>query len=536
MPCRCFRPRNRKVSPSRHFEVPEITVISTSSLTTQGSPVANSPTSQNPNPQGLAGSLKNPPDVPIQADLANGSTTPDATNRSGGPATPDSSPTVDNSDLFGPRGAFGLPKEDSCEIPLHKESETKAAEETQKPTSGEPENALNDLEGIAFSRRTFGRFDVYSCVNDDDKEYDVTATSKRPLVIMIPWLNAQTRHVQKYNRLYLQQGIDVLHLSVTPMQILRPLRIKGILGELIEMLMDKEGQFADRPIIVHGFSIGAFVWGQMLVEMAARGSNGDDYDISGGGGDISGDFSVLSSKARDEDSNTPASTQGTSTHSGHSSPAVDFFVASAGQQDKLPNDNEKASTQKKQAKTTTTKEKTLKTSKKTKTSKSPALPKVTTNVEVQLRFLGVVMDSPTPVNNMLDGITKSVSDNALVKATIRGLLSSYFRLFPRSVHAHYVAGEEAAITNPKGLPVLMLYSSADIIVPSTSIDDVVAKWVERGVQVRVRKWEDSPHVGHFRHHPEQYQKELDMFLEQLSPAASLAKPAASSTPSKACET
>lgn len=212
------------------------------------------------------------------------------------------------------------------------------------------------------------------------------------------------------------------------------------------------------------------------------------------------------------------------------------YPASAGQQDKLPNDNEKASTPKKQAKTTTTKEKTLKTSKKTKTSKSPALPKVTTNVEVQLRFLGVVMDSPTPVNNMLDGITKSVSDNALVKATIRGLLSSYFRLFPRSVHAHYVAGEEAAITNPKGLPVLMLYSSADIIVPSTSIDDVVAKWVERGVQVRVRKWEDSPHVGHFRHHPEQYQKELDMFLEQLSPAASLAKPAASSTPSKACET
>ena len=30
---------------------------------------------------------------------------------------------------------------------------------------------------------------------------------------------------------------------------------------------DKNGPLADRPLIVHGFSIGAFVWGQLMIQM-----------------------------------------------------------------------------------------------------------------------------------------------------------------------------------------------------------------------------------------------------------------------------
>ena len=125
------------------------------------------------------------------------------------------------------------------------------------------------------------------------------------------------------------------------------------------------------------------------------------------------------------------------------------------------------------------------------------------------------MDSPAPVEAMLEGIPYSISTNTVVRAAIRTFLSSYFRLFPRSVAAHYVQGEQAAEENPMRLPVLMLYSSADIIAPVRKLDAVVEGWERSGVIVHARKWDDSPHVSHFRCHPEQYKEELHRFLHKL---------------------
>lgn len=125
------------------------------------------------------------------------------------------------------------------------------------------------------------------------------------------------------------------------------------------------------------------------------------------------------------------------------------------------------------------------------------------------------MDSPAPVEAMLDGIPNSISSKAIVRAAIRAFLSSYFRLFPESVASHYMQGEAAAEKNPYGLPVLMLYSSADLIAPVRKLEAVVESWEKRGLVVYARKWDDSPHVGHFRCHPEQYKEELYLFLDRL---------------------
>ena len=32
-------------------------------------------------------------------------------------------------------------------------------------------------------------------------------------------------------------------------------------------LQERNGPLAERPLIVHGFSIGAFVWGQLMIQM-----------------------------------------------------------------------------------------------------------------------------------------------------------------------------------------------------------------------------------------------------------------------------
>lgn len=135
--------------------------------------------------------------------------------------------------------------------------------------------------------------------------------------------------------------------------------------------------------------------------------------------------------------------------------------------------------------------------------------------DLQSRIVGVVMDSPTPYENILEGIPNSISDNAVVRASIRTVLGLYMRAFYSSVTTHYIQGAQAAEQDNGGLPALMLYSSADRIVSSSKVDTVVAGWQKKGLFVRARKWEDTPHVGHFRMYPDEYIGELQKFLEHL---------------------
>ena len=131
------------------------------------------------------------------------------------------------------------------------------------------------------------------------------------------------------------------------------------------------------------------------------------------------------------------------------------------------------------------------------------------------------MDSPAPKETILEGVPRSVSNNPVVRATVRALLASYFRLFQGSVTRHYRQGAESFETNPTPppAPLLILYSAADLIAPSWKLDSVVVGWERLGVTVHVQKWEDSPHVGHLRRYPEQYAEALRVFLGKLGLAA-----------------
>jgi hypothetical protein len=63
-----------------------------------------------------------------------------------------------------------------------------------------PTSANLDLEPDVRTR-TFGRFEVYTLSSDDDIDRPGGKhVSHRPLVILIPWLKAKRRHVQKFCR------------------------------------------------------------------------------------------------------------------------------------------------------------------------------------------------------------------------------------------------------------------------------------------------------------------------------------------------
>lgn len=51
---------------------------------------------------------------------------------------------------------------------------------------------------------------------------NVNATKNRPLLIILAWLMSKQRHVMKFVNLYMEQGFDVVVVSLTPWQLLWP--------------------------------------------------------------------------------------------------------------------------------------------------------------------------------------------------------------------------------------------------------------------------------------------------------------------------
>ncbi|XP_010525996.1 PREDICTED: uncharacterized protein LOC104803683 isoform X2 [Tarenaya hassleriana] len=69
-----------------------------------------------------------------------------------------------------------------------------------------------------------------------------------------------------------------------------------------------------------------------------------------------------------------------------------------------------------------------------------------------------------------------------------------------------------------GVPYLILCSENDDLAPYRTIHNFVTRLKELGGDVKLVKWNDSPHVGHYRHHQVDYKVAVS---ELLSKAASL---------------
>lgn len=90
----------------------------------------------------------------------------------------------------------------------------------------------------------------------------------KPLVIMLPWLLAEKKHVNKYAEIYTSKGFNVLSISLTPWQLLWP--AKGTQLVANDVLKFITTNTTNAPLFLHGFSVGAYMWGEVLVKMAAE--------------------------------------------------------------------------------------------------------------------------------------------------------------------------------------------------------------------------------------------------------------------------
>nr|XP_027195947.1 transmembrane protein 53-A-like [Dermatophagoides pteronyssinus] len=103
-----------------------------------------------------------------------------------------------------------------------------------------------------------------------------TTTTKK-LVIIFGWLFAQDRHLDKYRKLYLDLGFDVLTIRTDLIQLLFPTFGSQIMMlKLIEFIRKNQNQY--NQYIVHAFSVGVYVMGESLVLMKQN-RNKDVRDI-----------------------------------------------------------------------------------------------------------------------------------------------------------------------------------------------------------------------------------------------------------------
>ncbi|CAM6001533.1 unnamed protein product [Sphagnum balticum] len=93
-----------------------------------------------------------------------------------------------------------------------------------------------------------------------------SSTEKRPLAVLLTWLAAQEKHIEKYRNLYLQRGFDVLTVKTSPWDLLFPKNGARKIAQRCVQSLEKD--LPDYPsIILHAFSVGGYQFGEMLIQM-----------------------------------------------------------------------------------------------------------------------------------------------------------------------------------------------------------------------------------------------------------------------------
>ncbi|EDW73703.1 uncharacterized protein Dwil_GK19549 [Drosophila willistoni] len=100
----------------------------------------------------------------------------------------------------------------------------------------------------------------------DPKTLAFKKPTGNPLVLMMAWLMAKQKHLKKYAQIYTELGFDVVVVHITPWQLLWP--TKGTQVVAAETLKFLENNKAYEPIVMHGFSVGAYQLGEIMLQMS----------------------------------------------------------------------------------------------------------------------------------------------------------------------------------------------------------------------------------------------------------------------------
>ncbi|XP_045478994.1 uncharacterized protein LOC123683995 isoform X1 [Harmonia axyridis] len=129
---------------------------------------------------------------------------------------------------------------------------------------------------MAFSKRSFSRLELtknLALISRDQINSKVTNLklhdqTGRPCVLLLSWLMAKRKHMMKFVDYYLNKDCDVLCINVTPWQLLWP--TKGTQIVAADILRFLDSNYVNGQCLLHGFSVGAYLWAEVMVQMAAQ--------------------------------------------------------------------------------------------------------------------------------------------------------------------------------------------------------------------------------------------------------------------------
>lgn len=102
-------------------------------------------------------------------------------------------------------------------------------------------------------------------VDKDPKTFKLKKPLDRPLVVMFSWLQAKQKHLQKFAKIYTDRGFEVLIVAITPWQLLWPTKGSQLVADDVVRFL--ENNITKHPLVLHGFSVGAYMWGECLVKI-----------------------------------------------------------------------------------------------------------------------------------------------------------------------------------------------------------------------------------------------------------------------------
>ncbi|XP_055624692.1 uncharacterized protein LOC129767639 [Toxorhynchites rutilus septentrionalis] len=93
----------------------------------------------------------------------------------------------------------------------------------------------------------------------------------KPLVLMFAWLQATEKHIKKFAEFYIEQGFHVLVVHLSPWQLMWPVQGSQVVaGDVVKFLRNND---LERGVVLHGFSVGGYMWGECLVKIHEDESN-----------------------------------------------------------------------------------------------------------------------------------------------------------------------------------------------------------------------------------------------------------------------
>lgn len=116
---------------------------------------------------------------------------------------------------------------------------------------------------------------ILKCQDESSRGDPGNKTEKRQLAVILSWMLAKGSHIDKYCNIYLQKGFDVLTVHISPQQMLFPTSGSQVVATNILDYIENHKEY-DR-IMVHAFSVGAYLMGEIFVKVHESGTKYQDF-------------------------------------------------------------------------------------------------------------------------------------------------------------------------------------------------------------------------------------------------------------------